>query len=181
MNKTTSVSAPAATNHHQDLDLACAQLLGQYQPGKLPLPVFAEIARLVRLPMVDLVPVRNSPEYGLEIGLVRRAASDRWWPGLWHLPGTVLRSDDTLDSALTRLKHEELGLTSCGQPDFVNFCIHQSLRGAEVVLLFVVQKCIWKQPVPIEWFELAKLPPDLVESERSVITLLQSPSLFTQK
>lgn len=142
--------------------------LEQLEPGFLPLEVFNQVARLVRLPMVDLVPVKIENN-NLQIGLVKRADDDLWWPSMWHLPGTVLRSTDTIDTAIERLKAEELALQSCETPVFQGFSVQKSQRGAEIVLIYTAANCTFENPSKVEWFPVDALPEQFVESERNVV------------
>lgn len=142
--------------------------LEQLEPGFLPLEIFNQVARLVRLPMVDLIPVKVENNT-LQIGLVKRSSNDLWWPNMWHLPGTVLRSTDTIESAIERLKTEELLLESSDEPTFQGFSVQNSKRGAEIVLIYSVVNCVFDQQSQMKWFAVDNLPKSFVESEKSVV------------
>jgi len=146
----------------------CTTILEQLEPGFLPLEIFNQIARLVRLPVVDVVPIKHQgPD--LNIGLLKRETNDLWWPNMWHLPGTVFRSTDTLDGAIKRLLDDELLVQKSSTPIFRGFSVQQSKRGAEVVFIYTIEDCLFKENAPIEWFPVGKLPKDLISSERKVI------------
>ncbi len=98
----------------QQITLSCS-ILEQLEPGFLPLEIFNQIARLVRLPMVDVIPTKFEHD-ALHIGLVKRDKDDLWWPNMWHLPGTVLRSTDTLDSAQKKSKMEWFPINKLPEP-----------------------------------------------------------------
>lgn len=125
-------------------------LLGRLAPGFLPLPVFNQVARLVTTPTVEIVPIRDGQEGGPEVFMTQRAADDPHWPGQWHVPGTVIRSTDTMDHRFTsginldkvfgRLhKSEMLGqLTLLGPERFVGTNFWGVERGVEFSPYFYV-------------------------------------------
>jgi ADP-ribose pyrophosphatase YjhB (NUDIX family) len=152
---------------------ACADLLKQLEPGFLPLEIFSQIARLTRIPTVDLIPVKQDGGK-LQIGLIQRPADDQWWPDQWHFPGTVLLSTDTIDTALQRLRDQELQLIKSDLAIFRHFSIHTSTRGAEVVLIHTAQNCQFGPDSPIRWFAINELPANFVDSERQVLDNLLS-------
>lgn len=146
----------------------CAALLGHLEPGFLPQEIFGQVARLVRLPMVDLIPIRREG-WSRSIGLVQRDEDDTWWPGMWHLPGTHLRSTDTLQSAFARLRKEELHLVRSGIPTFCGVSIHSSTRGAEVVLIYIIEQCFFKKNSSVKWFPVNSPPKNFIKSEMNVV------------
>ncbi len=150
----------------------CTIILSQLEPGVVPLEIFTQIARVMRLPTVVLVPVRWMDEK-LEVGLARRDAHDLWWPNLLCMTGTVLRSTDTMESALQRLLEDELHIVSNDQPVFRNFLVHDSERGADLQLIYSVENCEFKPDSPLQWFSLGNLPPDTAETEKPALFELQ--------
>lgn len=151
---------------------ACVKLLEQLEPGFLPKEIFSQISRLVRLPVVNVIPVRQEASR-IQIGLIKRENDDPWWPGQWHLPGTVIRSTDTLDSAIQRLLKEEIVVTTSNQPVFHIFVIQHTKRGAGVVLVYGVRNCVLPETSPTHWFTIDELPEQLVESELEIIEKLK--------
>src|SRR3989344_787961 len=75
-------------------DMAAAYLSG-LEPGRQPLGLFTQLSRLSVMSIVELVPVRAQPKAKTaEILLLRRPQDDPWWPGQWHVPGTVILPSD---------------------------------------------------------------------------------------
>src|ERR1700722_3027250 len=68
--------------------------LKKLEPGFLPYPLFQEMARLIALPIVDVVPVRRGQNGRIEVLLTQRKSYDAFWPNMWHNPGTVVRATD---------------------------------------------------------------------------------------
>ena len=70
-----------------------AECLERLEPGRQPLPLFTQLARLVVTSTVEMVPLKNTGE-NPKVLLAKRSDDDPWWPGQWHLPGTVLLPTD---------------------------------------------------------------------------------------
>lgn len=151
---------------------ACAKLLEQLDPGMLPLAIFSQVARLVRLPIVNVIPVRREASQD-EIGLIRRGDDDPWWPGQWHLPGTIIRSTDTLVSAIQRLLHEEIIASSYDEPIYQTFVFQRSKRGSSIVLVYSVDHCVVPATSLMRWHPIDVLPAEIIDSEREIIEVLQ--------
>ena len=154
---------------------ACVKALEQLEPGFLPLEVFNAIARLVRLPTVQLIPIKEGPP--LSIGIVKRDAEEAWWPNVWHFAGTVLRSTDTIESAIERLKEKELQLENSSPPVFRGVSVHHSTRGAEAVLIYTIADCSFKDSEAVGWFPANELPENFLESEKNVLAKLREAGL----
>jgi hypothetical protein len=72
-------------------NMAAAYMQGLEPAGKHHYELFVQMARLTTLSTVELVPLRYNPETGVkEVLLTQRPDSDRWWAGMWHVPGTVI-------------------------------------------------------------------------------------------
>lgn len=149
----------------------CVDFLKELEPGFLPLPIFEQIARLVRLPIVDVIPIKKV-ENKIFVGLLKRPSDDLWWPDAWHLPGTIFRSTDTLKTAQWRLINEEIKAKE-GKINYVNFLVHQSERGTELILIYKMENCLLANNSPINWFQEDKLPVKMIESEKKVIELVR--------
>lgn len=72
-----------------------AECLARLEPGRQPLPLFAQLGRHVVLSTVEVAPLVDG---GREMGVVmtRRPGDDPWWPNQWHVPGTVLLPTDDM-------------------------------------------------------------------------------------
>lgn len=151
----------------------CAKILAQLIPGFLPLEIFDQIARLVCLPGVVVVPLKRKSS-SLDVGLVKRDENDRWWPNMWHLPGTVLLSTDTVNSAIKRLMGNELLLKTSNPPVFHGFLLNRSERGAGMVLIYTIENCSFQKNTAFGWFSINKLPKNFITSEKNVIDKIKS-------
>jgi hypothetical protein len=116
--------------------------LKKVHPGFLPYPLFAEVARIVALPILEVVPIRM--HHGkVEVLFLKRDAKDEMWPNALHTPGTVIRSTDikdgVLDAAFRRIFDDELAGTKVSEPVFVCLDARVSLRGAEQAQIYWVE------------------------------------------
>lgn len=150
----------------------CTDILRQLEPGIVPVEIFEQIARLMRLPTVILIPIKHL-DGQVYVGVVRREADDRWWPGLLHLAGTVLRSTDTMETALQRLIDTELQLSNHQAPVFHENLVHQSKRGAELQLIYSVDGCELAPNSPLQWFPIDALPADFLVTEQAALQVLK--------
>lgn len=71
--------------------------LERLEPGRQPLPLFIQLARHVVTSTVEMVSLKGEGDT-LRVLLAKRPDDDLWWPGQWHLPGTVLLPTDIADS-----------------------------------------------------------------------------------
>jgi hypothetical protein len=74
-----------------------AAYLGGLEPGRQPLGLFTELARLTVLSTVEFIPVRDNEDTGRpEVVLKQRPLKD-WWPLKWHVIGATLLGTDKGD------------------------------------------------------------------------------------
>jgi hypothetical protein len=146
-------------------------LLKKLPPGFLPFELFQQVARLVALPIVELVPLRRH-DGRTEVLLFQREDEDPHWPGAWHTPGTVLRATDEtrgVQEAFHRLAVEEMEGAVFYEPVFVKNVIHHQGRGTEVSAVYWAE-CV-ESPSGI-FFPADDLPEDpLIASQRLFIDL----------
>lgn len=150
-----------------------AELLSLLQPGFLPLPIFEEIARLVALPILEVVPLRVSAEGNIEVLLLKRDLDDKKWPGMYHTPGTVIRATDTINNnsehwaPFKRIFDDELKRTNVSEPHYVGSLLHKSKRGVEQSQLYWVE--VLDKTMTGKFYHIKNLPPNLIESQEKFI------------
>jgi len=162
----------------QEID-TCIQLLEKLEPGLLPISLFNQVARLVRLPIVLVIPLRKTADQ-LEIGLLKRDPTDMWWPGMWHLAGTVFRSTDTTQTCIERLLTDELKIQKSADPQFRAHLEHTSDRGAELLLIYSIEQCEVQPDSKMKWFSIHDLPTTLVSTELRPILELKKQLLSSE-
>jgi hypothetical protein len=129
--------------HNVSVDIeAIVKGLKKVHPGFLPYPLFTEVARIVALPILEVVPMRM--HHGkVEVLFLKRDAKDDVWPNALHTPGTVIRSTDikdgAMDTAFRRIFDDELAGTKVSEPVFVCLDARVSLRGAEQAQVYWVE------------------------------------------
>lgn len=104
--------------------------------------------------------------------MVRRPVDDPHWPGLWHTPGTYLRTTDTAlsyETAFQRLIVDELGLTDSPQPFYVQTLFHQVARGKELAVIFGIDLAEDKTTDIGKWFAIQTLPENSVTTQHDFI------------
>jgi quercetin dioxygenase-like cupin family protein len=154
-------------------DLEAAQvtrLLSKLEPGFLPFGIFHEVSRLVATPIIEVVPLRISPDGKIEVLLLRREADDPVWPGQLHVPGTVVRASDaphSFDDPLNRIFTKELGGVKLSAPVFVKNIFHNSGRGMEASQIYWVE--VQSEDATHEFYDIDNLPEAIVNSQLDFI------------
>lgn len=151
----------------QNTDRTAARLLQKLEPGELPPETFLEIARLVVMPIVEVVPLRLH-EGVVQVLLLPRPPDDPVWGGQVHTPGTVIRpSDHSVADALDRLIARELEGVETSAPVFVEHQLHRQKRGMELALVYWVE--VRGEPGEGSFHELVRMPPNLVTTQLDFI------------
>lgn len=147
-------------------------LLKKLEPGFQPYPIFEQIARLIALPVVELIPLRLH-DGAVQVLLIQRAPDDPYWPNLWHTPGTIVRATDLPNGqgtnwpAFERLFHDELKGTKVGDPQFVGSLLHKSKRGVEQAQIYWVE--VKDEPPVGTFYPIDSLPLSVIESQKAFI------------
>lgn len=84
------------------------RLMRELTPGFLPEPVFLEMQRLNHCLSVEIALYRENAD-GIAIYLGQRSVNDRFWAGMYHVPGTMVRGNESIEDALNRLNRGEFG------------------------------------------------------------------------
>lgn len=147
-----------------------AEQLSQLSPGKLPLDVFNQVARLSVTPVVELVPLYRGNNAGTQVFLLQRSADDALWAGMYHVPGSIVLSTDQPGSfaeALSRAR-SKLASYELSEPVFVEAQLCKVARGMEVALVYAVEL----KDAPSNssaLFSQQDLPDNLIEGQRQFI------------
>lgn len=159
-----------------------ADLLKKFDPGFLPYPIFEQVARLVALPIIEFIPLRQTKR-GVEVLLIARPADDALFPNLLHTPGTVVRATDFGTSlaiwpAFHRIIHDELLDSDLGQPQYVGSLLNKSKRGVEQAQIYWVE--VLSEPKVGKFYLVDDLPDSLMESQKVFIAEAVRNFLLTQ-
>lgn len=146
------------------------EALSTLEPGKLPLGVFNQVARLTVTPVVEIVPFFKNSEGEYEVLLLQRGADDALWANQYHVPGTIVLATDTpgsFSSAIDRIVTTKLGGYSPGQTFFVDIQLCHVSRGMEVAIIFSVE--ITTYPGDSVLFDPRALPENMIEGQAEFI------------
>jgi hypothetical protein len=148
------------------------ELLKKLEPGFQPYPVFEQIARIITLPVYELVPLRESKDGELEILLLNRGPDDPYWPNMLHTPGTVMRASDVQGGGENQTSHQrivndELQGTQLGSSHFVCNVLHESKRGTEQAQVFWAE--VIGEPKVGNFYPVSDLPEILIDSQKHFI------------
>lgn len=151
-----------------------ARALAAYQPGFLPYPIFEQIARLVALPILEVIPLRLNRQNKVEVLLLEREPGDTLFPNMVHTPGTVIRATDNNPGdgqwqPLTRILEDELKGAAVGPINYVGSMLHESRRGVEQAQLYWVE--VLAEPAVGVLYPVDSLPANIIESQIDFIQL----------
>lgn len=145
-----------------------AAILRKLDKGYIPREIFYEIAERMVLPTIELALLRQV-EGRLEILLTQRPEDDRYWPGQWHIPGSIVRATDTphtYESVFTRILDDELAGRVQFEGETVHaFTIFQTIaRGAEVDQMYVAKASTESEaPEDGKFYPVDELPDALMD------------------
>lgn len=85
-----------------ELAQLAAECLAGLEPGRQPLALFSEMARLMVASIVEVMPIRTSPSGKTEVLLAERPSADPWWANKRSLPGSVQTPSGSMDFSINR-------------------------------------------------------------------------------
>jgi len=102
-----NVNQPSSEEIHQ-----AADVIKRLPKGYLPFELFIAVASKVTVPTMEVAPLRRTSDGNVEVLLTKRPVDDPYWPGGWHLTGTVIRANDKegtdFSSGVERVLRDEL-------------------------------------------------------------------------
>jgi hypothetical protein len=148
-----------------------ASLLHKLEPGLLPFEIFKEVARLMTTVTVVLIPLLYDQNNELNVVLLRRGSTDRFYSNMYNPPGTIIRANDaSITVAFQRLYETELQNPQIKHPPvFVHYVFDQIGRGREVSLIHWVE--LSEKPSVGDMFRVDSLPQDTIASDVPRITM----------
>ncbi len=95
-------------------------------------PVFSAtvyaLARIVTFVPIETVVLRRKDDR-IQVLLTRRPSDDEYYPGMIHIPGTILRaSDRRIEDAFARVQEGEIKKKFSRKPEFVGFLFIHTLH-----------------------------------------------------
>ncbi len=145
--------------------------------GRLPSPIppdlFAVFAARFPQVAVEMVIIRKIGGV-IHVLLTQRPTDDPHWPGMWHSPGSLVRSSDappvpglgTFNSVIRRIQ-AEIGVKFLGYPTLVTVQFQQVARGCEIALVHFAD--VIGNPTYGTFYSVDALPENFIEHQRAVI------------
>ena len=144
--------------------LIVAQLLKPIRPDQpLGTPLFNSIARLSVSVGVDVIALRTTACGAVEVFSMKRDRREKSAPGLWHVPGTILRPGEEYPAAFCRLETHELGVV-IKHATLIGESFTGDERGWYLMKTFLVR--LAENPPSGSWFDVSRLPLDYYAFQR---------------
>lgn len=141
------------------------------EPGKLPLSVFNQVARLTVTPVVEVVPFCRKPDGSLRVFLLQRGPDDPLWANMYHVPGAIVSAADhpgSFSDALERISAAKLASYEPSDPVFIDVQLCKVARGMEAAIIYMTELKI--APPDESLFELTQLPANMIEGQEGFVT-----------
>lgn len=142
----------------------------------LPQSIFNEFQKAFGGTSLEVVPIKFDATGNIQVFLTQRPMSDPYWPGDYHVPGTMifpwdLELKDGFDEGWARLMSKEIMSSEhVSSVSSVETLSLKTRRGAETA---VVHNLVFRDdPGGIkggEWFDINDLPKNLVEHHHQII------------
>lgn len=146
--------------------------LASLEPGKLPLDVFNQFARLMVTPVVEVVPFYKGIDKPLRVYLLKRSADDPLWPNMYHVPGSTVLSNDTPGSfadALQRALSNRLVALEPFNLTHIETRLCRVSRGLEVAIVYSTELKLPPEENSLYSFEA--LPENIIEGHEDFIKI----------
>jgi len=140
----------------------------------VPQKIFDMFQKVFGGTSLEVVPIRYDEKGNIEVFMMKRSASDTYWPGEFHVPGTMVFAWDWIkgngfDSAWKRIKKSEITQNNNGSLVSVSTLHLNTKRGAETAC---VNNIVFKGPTSSEggeWFAIDKLPSNVIDHHQPII------------
>lgn len=154
----------------EKLEIEAANALNKVPKGdSLGTFLFEAISRLTISVAIETVALKRENEEIKVLLRKRLLPEERAYHGMWHCPGTILRSGEEIKDAFSRLQKKEYKTIFEGEPIFVDFLNHpDEKRGHFLQLIFLVKA---DKTIEGEWFPINKLPKGIIEQHRQLINI----------
>lgn len=148
-------------------DWLVAKVLQRYKPGQVPPEIFNQIMKLNKPVAVEVFNVKDV-DGNFYVNMVMRSPDDEFWPNQHHIPGSIMRANDTIESTIMRVMNRELGVNIPQEElkfDVVNVCDNED--GRSTILQLIVRTSYGVEGE--NWFPIESLPEDrIVEQDRAI-------------
>lgn len=150
-----------------------ARLLKKTQKmERIPYPVFNEILGTIPGTALEVVPLHVDKNGDIRVFLTKRDKDDKFWPDMWHCPGTMVVNKDEsekedFEKAWERLKKNEFMRDSLSSPIPVSVKFLKTNRGMETAYIHFV--LVSDDLGGGKYFRVDSLPKDLIDHHLTII------------
>ncbi|MEK7567336.1 MAG: NUDIX domain-containing protein [Patescibacteria group bacterium] len=139
--------------------------------------LFNAVARVSVSVSIDAVCIRrNKWKKNIEVFLTKRSLNDSAYPGIWHVPGSILRVGEEFSDVITRLSKDEFG----GNLKILDFLGHlnnkREARGHILVITYLCKTSGKKGT----WYSVNALPKNTLKLHKDR-TIPQAVKLFKKQ
>lgn len=146
-----------------------AKIESEFKPGQVPESIWYEHLRLNAIVTVEITPYKIV-DGQIMIYMEKRPERDRYYPDLYHMPGTMVNgSDEDLESAINRVKTKEVGSFITGDTEQIAAYYRSTPRGKEGVFQYLMQ--VYEGGSPQNWFNADNLPENTIPAHKEMIAL----------
>lgn len=102
------------------------------EPGKLPLEVFNEIARLTVTPVLELIITDRKA-----VLLNKRLSTDQYWPNQYCMPGSIIYpgGPESLKEYVDKILLK-IGISNSTDPRLIGIELCSTERGKEIAIIY---------------------------------------------
>ena len=157
-------------NNSPNLNNDIVASLAALEPGKLPLEIFNQVARLSVTPVVEIAPFYRDESGKLKVFLLQRGENDVLWAGMYHVPGGIVLATDapgSFSDALQRVLDSKLVSYQPTPPKLIDTQLCRVSRGTEVAIVFTV--LLLTAPDETLLFDPENLPSNMIEGQAEFI------------
>lgn len=146
-----------------------AKAENSFEPGRVPEAIWYEHLRLNAVVTVEITPYKivNGK---IMVYMEMRPQTDRYYPGLYHTPGTMVNGNDiSLEMAIDRVKSKEIGTFITGDVEQIAAYFRKTPRGNEGVFQYLLQ--VYEGGNTENWFDVEDLPQNTIPAHKEMIAL----------
>lgn len=129
-----------------------------------PYPVFIALCKSIPLIAIDLAVMPDNNH------ILLTYREDEYYKN-WHIPGSILCYQETVEEAQKRVAEKELGM-SLGDARFVSYFNYFDVREHGMTLLFVMKPT--GEPIDGKYFKIDELPKKFLRVQEHEIEFLKN-------
>lgn len=140
----------------------------------VPQKIFDTFQKVFGGTSLEVVPIRYNKDGNIEVFMMKRPSTDTYWPGEYHVPGTMVFAWDWtkgngFDSAWERIKKKEVAQNNDSSLMPVSTLYLDTKRGGETACVNII---VFKGPTSNEsgeWFAIDNIPSNIIDHHKPII------------